>query len=313
MELDYATKDKLRQIVVESLTGMGGKMRNDEILIRCPFHDDRRPSLYVHVGHKLIPGTYHCFVCNSKGMWTALAKKLGLDVEHIEILKKESESNKIINPFSIFKENLKEMELAASQTNSIEEPRGLESLEDEFTWRGLNKKTLEKVEARLLWQKKSASYWLYLPLKMNKKLEGYTLCALKKEPNAPKYLLFGEAGKILFPFDAVENNKNICLVEGHYDALRLVSLGINAMCIFGVNNWSESKKSSLLSKSPKKIYILMDGDDPGRAAALKIYNELKFGTPVEIVNLPDPPQETERYDPGNMPIEWIDSLRRHLA
>lgn len=309
MEMDYATKDKLRQIVTESLQAIGGRIRNEEIIILCPFHDDSRPSLNVHIGHKMVPGTYHCFSCNAKGGWYSLATKLNFDTSLIDSIKKETVEKKINDPFSLLSENLKELEKGSARPEAPEEPRGLEEIDLNFQWRGLQSCLLKKIGARLHWQKKSASYWLYLPLTMRGRLEGYTLCALKKEPNSPKYLLFGEAGKILFPFDIANFNENIFLVEGHFDALRLISCGLNALCIFGVNNWSETKKSALLSKMPKKVYILMDGDEPGRVAASRIYEDLRFGVPTEIVHLPDTLSENERYDPGNMPLEWIDHLK----
>jgi hypothetical protein len=311
MDLDASSKEKLRQIVVDSLLGMGGRLRNEEILILCPFHDDSRPSLHVHIGHKLSPGTYHCFVCNAKGGWFSLAKRLNLDTGHIEILKIETKTSKIENPFSVFIENIKEINTNRKEI-SIDEPPGLEQLDPGFSWRGLSEDLLKKLEAKMHWQKKSANYWLYLPLRMNRRLEGYTLCALKKEPNTPKYLLFGEARRILYPYDFIQKNKKICLVEGHFDALRLVDYGISTMCIFGVNNWSETKKSSLLAKMPKKVFLLMDGDPAGRTAATKIHEDLKFGAPVEIVHLPDPEPDQERFDPGNMPISWIESLKDYI-
>ena len=39
-------------------------------MARCPFHDDRRPSLYVDGGH------FHCFACGAHGDCIDFAARL---------------------------------------------------------------------------------------------------------------------------------------------------------------------------------------------------------------------------------------------
>lgn len=43
--------------------GIEGKREGREVLIRCPFHDDEKPSCRVNVEKKV----FHCFACDAKG------------------------------------------------------------------------------------------------------------------------------------------------------------------------------------------------------------------------------------------------------
>ena len=134
------TDQQLRDHVVDQLLSVGGVHKGEDIAILCPFHDDTKPSLNVHVGHKLTPGKFNCFACPAKGSWNKLAYALKLVPvkgsyernpprdKSVVVLKDGDE----VDPFKLM--------LSALQTNETykeyEPPTltGTEDLPDDFSW-----------------------------------------------------------------------------------------------------------------------------------------------------------------------------------
>ena len=97
------------------------------------------------------------------------------------------------------------------------------------------------------------------------------------------------------------------IVEGIFDFLNLYDKGLhNVACTFGTGGLLNNTAEKLLPykvRGIEKIFILYDGDEAGRVAAIKIkplIEECDFE--VEIVKL------EEGSDPGDMSQEDVDSL-----
>lgn len=311
-------KEALRERIIEQLTAIGGRLKRDEVLIRCLWHNDNNPSLGVHVGHKVTPGTYHCWSCGASGGWNTLAQRLnlpGADTGLSEAAKKAIQEN----PFGI-------LQRALSKSNVVASPRelhGTEPLPKGFQWRGWGKKFLENYGARYWWQrdieKDIEMEWLYFPLTMAGQYVGYTICALR--PHKPKYLVFADTTKTFFLYDFIPAGSPVVLVEGHSDCLRLHAEGIPAIAMFGLENWGPVKREYLRSKQPSKVVVLLDGDPPGPngapshavKVAMDIYCDLRTGMNADIMYLPPAIDKTTKLDPGNMPQEYVEELRRRLC
>lgn len=298
----------LREHIISQLLPMGGKQKGDEIIILCPFHNDSRPSLGIHVGDKVTPGSFHCFSCKAHGGWNKLAEKLSLKKMEILNVGKIKDSSSLLpektDPFQILSKFIENGKILVD-----DKPRnlvGLEDLPDSFSWRGLGKKFLESIGAKYYWQQEIDMDWLYFPLYMNQVYVGYTTAALK--PHEPKYMTYTDTHSCCFLYDLVPNNETIVLVEGHYDSLRLYAEGIYAIAIFGTSNWSAVKTQLLAAKNPKKVIIAMDGDDAGYKATEEIFNDLKYGFNVDIFWFPP----GYKLDPGNMPDSYVEALRTYL-
>lgn len=296
----------VREFVIQQLTSIGGIHKGDEILLVCCFHNDSNPSLRVHVGHKIFPGSYHCFACKASGNWNSLARKLNLPIlqfgsgSSLPTDKSDIAKKLIENPFAVLSN-----ELSRSPVLTTTEPQvfhGHEPLPRNFSWRGYGRAFYEHLGGRYVWDKKTSNDFLYFPLNMSGVYKGYTLCALTPGFE-PKYQTLAPTHEIFFLYDCVPNDSNIFLVEGHFDALRMHAEGFNALGIFGTSNWSQQKKARLLAKNPRNVFILMDGDDAGYRAAQEIFTDLRSGTIPKIVYLPNDGNKT---DPGNMNQEWVD-------
>jgi len=304
--MDILKQAQLRELVVNSLISVGGRRRGDSILICCPWHSEKKPSLNVHVGHKIIPGSFQCFGCRAKGNWNDLARALRLPLFNFRdttYIKDEATYNSIVTQVI---EDIKKK----NTTEEIKILKGTEELPDYFMWRGYTGKFYKRFGAEYYWNRKTDRSYLYFPLYMNGEYRGYTICNLDGK-DSEKYQTFTESSKVFFLYDYIIGDEPIVLVEGHFDALRLWAEGISALAIFGVKNWSNIKKSYLLTKHPSKIVIAFDGDKPGYDAAINIWKDLKISYyNVDIFYLPYQPNN--KLDPGNMLDEHIMGLRGML-
>lgn len=305
--MDLIRQAELRDLVVSSLTAIGGRQRGDSILIYCPWHSETNASLNVHVGHKIIPGSFHCFGCKAKGNWNDLARALKLPLFDFKRDALEYNETK-------YSETLVKVlsEIRFEDTVEIKALKGTEDLPDYFMWRGYTGKFYKRFGARFFWNRKLERSYLYFPLYMTGEYKGYTLCNIDgKDPE--KYQTFTESSKVFFLYDYIPNHEPIVLVEGHFDALRLWGEGISALGLFGIKNWSNIKKSYLLTKHPSKIVIAFDGDKPGYDAAINVWKDLRISYyNVDIFYLPYYPNKENKLDPGNMPEMYLDELRKVL-
>lgn len=305
-------EQELRQLVISELMALGYKPKGQSIVIHCPYHNDKHPSCHVHIGNKFEPGFHKCFSCGGRGGWNDLARIFQMNnYDYKEGNKnnfkteKKQESN---DPFKMFENYLSAKPILVDDIPRMKE--GLESLPSDFEWRGVPKATWDKLGASLYWSRNEDIEFLHLPITRNGEYMGYTLCALeKRQNNKPKYEIYANTSKNFLLFDQLRSNEPVILCEGHFDAIRLYHYGYNALCVFGVENWSTFKRTLLYSKVPTKVIILFDGDDAGYRAAQKIYPELAPGVDTDIMYLPllNPP-----IDPGNMGNEYFELLNQKI-
>jgi len=303
----------LKDLVISEMEKLGYHPRRDEIKIVCPFHNDSNPSCHVMLGgQKYLPGTFHCFSCGASGGWNKLAAALSLKTyANYPSNKKTPDmptgASNVENPFAVISDYISSSVVKEEKIRTLE---GLEELPARFSWRGLSRSFLLSLGAKYYWDKNNDIYFLYLPITKSGIYQGYTLCALKKGFK-PKYQLFVDSSRNFLLYDQMPVNSPIVITEGHFDALRLFYEGIPAVALFGVENWSATKKEMLIAKNPRKVIICMDGDDAGKQATIKIFESLRAGALVDVFWLPFI-EGPEKMDPGNMPSEYVEALRNKV-
>ena len=303
--MDILQQSKLRSLVIENLISIGGKQRGDQIWLNCPWHSETKPSLSVHVGHKIIPGSFRCFGCPARGGWNVLARMLSLPSFDFKKEDKVEDENMPLD--SILKDLKEKIALNEAEYKIL---KGTEDLADDFTWRGYGKKFYEKLGGKFYWNRTFDRNYLHFPLYMNKIYMGYTLCNL--DGKDIKYQTITDSSKVFFLYDYIPHGVPIVLVEGHFDALRLYAEGFFPLGLFGLQNWSEIKKNYLVTKAPPKIVIAFDGDKPGYESAINIFKDLRLSCNVDIFYLPIYDDKKYKIDPGNMPEEFLHALRRKI-
>lgn len=107
-----------------------------------------------------------------------------------------------------------------------------------------------------------------------------------------------DASRALFNYDYIANTGYLIVVEGAFDCLRLVSMGVkNVVATLGAHLTDHQRR---LLRGRGKIVILNDGDQAGREAAIAQARELiAVGCEVRIAKLPD------GEDPGSAKEEDV--------
>lgn len=309
--------------------------QGDLVFVLCPLHGEKTPSGRFRLD-KGAPGYFRCFGCGQERKWNEIAPLLGL--EPFRTSKPEE-----MNAPKIYLPPTEEEETDDSTATFVRQKmRNVKKLPKGRTWRSISTKLLRKIGARLAEfytppDGDKEGYWtkprLYLPCKINGELVGFIKARIKKHAEFPSYInASGPWSRThgLFPFDYAISmmreleSKSIVLVEGQRDALRLLEMGIPAMCILGTQSWSQQKAQHLESAGVEQLILFMDGDCAG-IKATKLIRTASRGMFESIVSLalwkmkgspwlkyqdePEPSKAAkeageELFDPGNCP-EWI--------
>lgn len=265
-----------------------------EIKIRCISgqHEDKEPSLHVNIEKEV----FNCFSCGFSGKLSKLFRKVGIELIEVKIDRQ---------PIKIAK--LKSKLRNIQNKDIIDMPPDAEIYEG--TFKGINSETLKKFNS-FTTTHLGLSQYLCFPINQFGKVQFIIGRHHEADPPAgeQKYIIRpagANLSNILHPLDQVIGYKSIILVEGIFDMLNLHQHGyVNAVCIFGVQNFKKEKLKLIDMFNFNKVYLMMDGDNAGRQAAKKI-SELLDTLNVEIKI----PSITEGKDPGSMsPYELLESL-----
>lgn len=249
-----------------------------------PEHTDTHPSFRIDRA----TGICHCFSCGFK---TNIFKFYGLLTNNVSI--------RIVK----LKEKLKALN---ESTNGLAPLDGAVPVNSAF--RGISAKTLKLFGAFYTDLVPKMEDRVIFPVK---DVRGKTVAYIGRHSMSdgnPRYQNYPTGATIpLFPTKFEKHTKSIVLVEGIFDMLNCYDKGLhNVVCTFGTSKLLNDVDTKLLSYKVmgiEKIYVLYDGDTPGREAAAKIKPLIEAaGFMCEIINLPDD------LDPGIMSNEDIESL-----
>jgi hypothetical protein len=134
--------------------------------------------------------------------------------------------------------------------------------------------------------------------------------------HGPKMLAAPGTRLGLIPHPAADRTDHVVLVEGPPDMIAARSQGIPAIAVPGDHAW-QRRWAHLITSS--RVTVIMDSDEQGRTAALRIADDLAGPTRVEIVDLA--PHRNDGYDltdwlldhPGASPIELVDLVAAKLS
>ncbi len=298
---------------VDIQTASGGR----ELILDCAFCD--RPKLYVNGA----TGLWNCMRCGERGnMWTLATRVLGLSNYDAFRLTREIEKGLKDAPRFIHQaERVPDEEI--SLPDGFKRLVNVGSTFDAPYWmylfnRGLSEETIKAYDISrddvLTGPASRYKKRVIIPIRQDGVLRSFVArsihdaCpACHKEPCGCqarwRKTLHPEDVRmalLLFNIDRMRDGQEIVLMEGVFDALRLPA---QAVCSFGAHLSREQR--ALLRKRTDKVIICWDGDDVGRAGALRVAQELVSDlVTVRIVHLPD------GTDPGALPL---DVLRARIA
>ncbi len=269
--------------------GLAYSISGKDYLIKClnPEHNDTSPSFRIDQ----TTGVAHCFSCGFK---TNIFKHYGVLTNNVSI--------RIVK----LKQKLKEV---SESLNGLEPIKGAKPFINPF--RGIRSSTLKTFEAFYTDSEEDLADRIVFPIyDINKKVTAYVGRHVLSNGN-PRYVVYPKNSTIsLYPVN-VGKVKSIVLVEGIFDMLNLYDKGLhNVVCTFGTTKLHKDVSSKLLPykvMGVEKIFILYDGDKPGKDSANIIKPLIEeAGFLVEIINL------EEDTDPGDMSQEEVDQLIEYI-
>jgi DNA primase len=280
------------------------KRSGRDFVARCPWHDDRRPSLSVSPSRNRV----HCFVCG-KGTdaigWLQDRQGLSFQEAVLELARRTGVSVAEGDPEAQerFEQEWRERrQLMAQRTEQRAQFHQalLEQLEqggvaaDYLRSRGVSSETARS------WQLGIAGGRLTIPLNDD---SGQTVgfCGRATGNQEPKYrnssgdLLFQRNG-LVFGLDqaaeAIRKQGTALLVEGPLDVIQLHQVGFtNAVACMGTSV-SELQLQLLRRQGMKHLLIGLDGDSAGQAATERLVEQLQTqltsgGLSASVVQLPE--------------------------
>lgn len=254
-----------------------------------PAHTDTHPSFRIDK----LTGIAHCFSCG----W-----KMNI-FKHYGVLTTNNVSIKIAK----LKDKLREI---SENTNGVEMLEGAKPYIENY--RGITPATYKQFGAFTTDSIKEMEDRVILPLiDIRGKIVAFVGRHLLSN-TGKRYNNFPAGTSLpLFPAKLDSQYTSMILVEGIFDLLNLYDKGLkNTVCTFGtakLYNDTKEKLHPYKVMGIEKIYILFDGDDPGREAAKKLKPLIEeAGFLVEVVNLPD------GVDPGSMDIDDIHSMDSYV-
>jgi len=279
--------------------GLFYKVSGGDLVVKClnPEHEDNNPSLRVDK----ITGKMHCFSCGFRGdIFDYYGEKVNRTITKVQNLKDKIFKLLVRNPLM---------------------PKGAQTFEIEY--RGIKGSTYSTFNAFTLSNDPDFVDRVVFPITdINDALVGFMGRYLHSDAD-PKYKVKPSKTRLpLYPakVDAVQNS--IIVVEGIFDMLNLYDKGLpNVITGFGISRGQlpkrykkkEAKIVEILEEFAvyklqgiTKVFILYDGDDPGREAAEGLKTILKNEFICDTIDI------EEGEDPGEFSEEKVTALRNFL-
>jgi len=286
------------QLNAKGMPVFGADSTRDNLKTYCfRGHDAKTPSLSI----RRWDGMFWCFGCHVKGRnWNALAAHINADQLSEEAMP---------DPFMLMNKQLeKHIQKAVA---SVDIPWDVEPWKKPF--RHVPNDTLRRLDA-LRWYDDSnprdRCERVLFPVPMYGEIEGWVARRTDKAPPGQKldtpYRNATDMSSldVLYPLDYVIKMKRrvVVLVEGPYDAIRLVNYGIPALSILGTGNYHDDNRIHMMNAGARGVILAMDSDEAGESARLEIAPSLREMFDVKHFVCPD------GKDPGNMPKEYLHRL-----
>jgi len=253
-------------------------------------HDHDTPSLSIRKSD----GAFFCFGCGTKGPnWNVLAEKIGA---------KTIDDGEMPNPFGIMYEYI---EKAMTDSGDVTLPMGAIPWA-KGAWRSLPEKFLKMLGAYFWYDSGVHADRILFPIIQLGSLAGWV--ARRLDDGRMKYRNSSDlrSREILYPYDFVYDRdpRTIVLVEGPFDALRLLRFRIPALAFMGTNNFTE-ENAIMLSSFVSEVIVCTDNDDAGNKCRKNIVTPICKDYGLKVSHF-FPPKGS---DPGDMPLRYIRKLK----
>ena len=271
--------------------GLAPTPSGQDFLIKClnPDHEDSHPSMRIDK----VSGIGHCFSC---GFGTNIFKYFGI----------------ITTPTSVRVAKLKEkIQKLQAETSGLEMLPG--AIPHTTKFRGISGNLFKELGVFTTSLVPEMEDRLIFPITdITGKIRVFLGRHLLSNAN-PRYVIFPKNASLpIFPAKLDERTNHIVLVEGMFDFLNMYDKGVrNTICVFGTNTLKADIKYKLLpfkAQGVTHIFILFDGDEPGRKAGKELTPLLEeLGFIVETIHLEDD------VDPGELTEEDVRAIKEYIS
>jgi DNA primase len=284
--------------------------KGKELVGRCPFHEESRPSFRVNTEKRV----FHCFGCGAKGnVLDFVARKEGISIKAAALLvggwlgttpaektppgasqgpKNRSDSSQ--SPEAA-REPAPEPKTVAPPATDKDVNRPLTftlKLDPEHPYlveRGIDPEVAHVFGvgycSRGLMKGRVA-----IPIH---DADGNLIAYAGRWPGEPpegeeRYKLPPgfRKGQVLYNLNRVKGAEELILVEGYWSVMHLHNLGRQAVALMG-RDLSPHQEELLAQSGARRLVLLLDGDAPGREAAQALLPRLAHRFSVRLAELPD--------------------------
>ena len=256
--------------IIENLGLEIYKQSGYELICRCPFHDDKHPSLSIN----LKTGKYQCFSgCIAGHSIQNLVQK---------ITGEDSPIPDGLDWLTMFKEKLSHTEVQKRLPYIPILPLAIKNEGEKYlATRKFTQDTIKKWNL-MYWKSINA---IVIPTED----VGYTIRYIDADNNKEKYkyVCGTKITNCLFGFNNLDfrNSNYIILVEGAFDTIWMHQIGFTNTLGILHSNISKTQHN-LLKQMTNCVYLMLDGDEEGQKAAAKLSKILRQDFIVKICQLP---------------------------
>jgi DNA primase len=274
---------------------------SDNVPFSCPFHEDKTPSLYIH----LLKGVVHCFGCGFSGSifklyhsvtGNSLSHDLDINIDEFSLFNVPS---KDMNQTDEEKYKMREgifIKVIGEQKNVRSSPLVV----DYFRKRGILFSVAEQMKMKFLPKGIVNEFLFYnrllIPIYENGKMisiEGRDVTRKQK-----KKVLYPKNSSVntLYDIDYLNKNETLYVVEGLMDlaVLRSDSFFKNSTTIFGA---SITDRQIWLLSQFKDVVIIPNSDEAGLKSLIKLKERLKtfriLEVPLNLKDVGEIPEKTQ--------------------
>lgn len=296
---------------------------SDERSALCPFHEETKPSFKVN----LAKGGFHCFGCGAKGnVLDFVAKLEGCDLRRAAVLVAETCGISLSERTGAPERPQGDREGTKAPKQPPPAPKPPQAMPEAAKGPVARQKPNKRVKAcpernpPLSFRLKLDPKHPYLMGRLSPSLIqhfelGYCDRGLMKgriaipihdvdgdlvayagrwageevPEEVEKYLLPPNFRKTLVLFNLsrlVRPVEHVVMVEGYFGAMRLHGLGVPVVALMG-SSAADEQVALLQDAGVRRISLLLDGDAPGRAAALAMLPSLARSFFVRLCELPE--------------------------
>ncbi len=327
--------------------GLEPVSKGKDHFLKCPFHEDDKPSLSVDFNKNL----YHCFGCGEKGNAIQFVQKIE-DVSFVEAFHKVKgfKGEQIKTNIKVLKDQVEHHHSHDVSLNKEERQTLIETaFESMVSLFNANSQGKSYLASRKILPELSPEHTLdkigfcpvdfgrNLPKEQRDKLKEIGVLTHKGQPFFSNCVVFplvaggkvqslygrkikGTGSHYYLPgkreglYYHQKEGGRLILVESVIDALSLKQKGFSdVLALYGVNGFTQEHQNFIKENKYKQVYILMDSDPSGREASARLSQVFKAqGQSFKILELP------EGHDPNSFlakdsSLKWLrDKLKESL-